>query len=37
MMVNKLMALDTTIQDEERIKQIHSIPKMKKEYKNKRK
>ena len=37
MMVNKLMALDETIQTEDRIKQIHYIPKMQKEFKNKKK
>lgn len=35
MRVNKLMELDKTVTYEERIAQIHSIEKMKKEYKNK--
>ena len=37
MMVNKLMVLDETISTEDRIKQIHYIPKMQKEFKNKKK
>lgn len=37
MMVNKLMELDKTVDDEQRIKQIHQIPKMQKEFKNPRK
>ena len=37
MRVNKLMELDTEVIDKERIKQIHPIEKMKKEYKNQRK
>ena len=37
MMVNKLMVLDETIPMDERIKQIHYIPKMQKEFKNKKK
>lgn len=36
-MVNKLMALDETIQTEDRIKQIHYMPKMQKEFRNKKK
>lgn len=37
MMVNKLMALDATIPDEHRIKQVYYLPKMQKEFKNKKK
>ena len=35
MRVNKLMLLDATVQIEDRISAVHSIEKMKKEYKNK--
>lgn len=37
MLVNKLMELDKSISDDQRIKQIHYMPKMQKEFKNKKK
>ena len=37
MLVNKLMELDKLVSDDARIKQQHSLEKMKKEYKNKKK
>lgn len=37
MMVNKLMTLDAAIAAEQRIKQIHFLPKMQKEFKNRKK
>lgn len=36
MRVNKLMELDKLVQDEDRIKRVHHIEKMKPEYKNRR-
>ena len=36
MMVNKLMELDKSVSDEMRIKPIHMIEKMRKEYKNRK-
>ena len=36
MRVNRLMKLDKEVRDEDRIKQIHPLEKMQKEYKNKK-